>query len=215
VSQWAGSLQFARHKGCPGGGPGCRTLVPFPPSSLVPRSVPAYHDKTVARPTGWITQRLISMEKALSISIFLLFGLGFVLVNLLVGSIVRPRIPNAEKEAIYECGEPTIGSSWVQFDLRFYIVALFYLVFDVEVALIYPWAVVFRDAPGAVLALGAPFIGIIVVGYAYEWYSGSLDWVRSSINTSFKGTNGIDMASLSRRDPEALKDEVSGLAGHG
>lgn len=128
---------------------------------------------------------------------------------------MRPRIPNAEKEAIYECGEPTIGNSWVQFDLRFYIVALFYLVFDVEVALIYPWAVVFRDNPGAVLALGAPFIGIIVVGYAYEWYSGSLDWVRSSVNTSFKGTRGIDMASLARRDPEALKDEASGLAGHG
>jgi len=161
---------------------------------------------------GWIfSVRRFGLEKALSISIFLLFGLGFVLVNLLVGSIVRPRMPNAEKEAIYECGEPTIGTSWVQFDLRFYIVALFYLVFDVEIALIYPWAVVFRDHPGAVLALGTPFLGIIVVGYAYEWYSGSLDWVRSSINTSVKGTQGIDMASLARRDPEALADEESGL----
>lgn len=149
------------------------------------------------------------MEQALSIFIFLAFGLGFVLVNLLVGSLVRPRLPNAEKMAIYECGEPTIGNSWVQFDLRFYIVALFYLVFDVEVALIYPWAVVFREAPGTALALGAPFLGIVVVGYAYEWYCGSLDWVRSSINTSFKGTAGIDMAGLARRDPEALEDEAA------
>ncbi len=148
------------------------------------------------------------MQQALSISIFLGFGLGFVLVNLLVGSLVRPRMPNAEKAAIYECGEPTIGDSWVQFDLRFYIVALFYLVFDVEVALIYPWAVVFREAPGAALALGAPFLGIVVIGYAYEWYSGSLDWVRSSVNTSVKGTADADLASLARRDPEALESEA-------
>ncbi len=150
------------------------------------------------------------MEQALSIAIFVGFGLGFVFVNLLVGKLVRPSLPNAEKRAIYECGEPTIGTSWVQFDLRFYIVALFYLIFDVEVALIYPWAVIYREFPLPALVLGAPFLGVIVVGYAYEWYSGSLDWVRSAVSTSFKGTAGIDMASLARRDPETLEDEAAG-----
>jgi len=148
------------------------------------------------------------VDALLSISIFLGFGLGFVLLNLLVGKLVRPSIPNAEKRAIYECGEPTIGQSWVQFDLRFYIVALFYLVFDVEVALIYPWAVIFREFPLEAVVLGAPFIGILVIGYAYEWYSGSLEWVRSSISNSIKGTAGIDMASLARRDPGALEEEA-------
>lgn len=148
------------------------------------------------------------MDALLSISIFLGFGLGFVLLNLLVGKLVRPSIPNAEKRAIYECGEPTIGQSWVQFDLRFYIVALFYLVFDVEVALIYPWAVIFREFPLEAVVLGAPFVGILVIGYAYEWYSGSLEWVRSSISNSIKGTAGIDMASLARRDPGALEEEA-------
>ena len=95
------------------------------------------------------------------------FGLGFVLVNLVVGSLVRPRIANAEKSAIYECGEPTIGDSWVQFDLRFYIVALFYLIFDVEVALIYPWAVVYRQYPIEALVLGTPFLAIVVISRAY------------------------------------------------
>lgn len=150
------------------------------------------------------------MEPLLNIAIFLGFGLGFVLLNLLVGSLVRPSLPNEEKKAIYECGEPTVGSSWVQFDLRFYIVALFYLVFDVEVALIYPWAVVFRDFPLEAVVLGAPFLAVIVIGYAYEWYSGSLDWVRSAVNTSIKGTAGIDMAGLARRDPEVLEDERTG-----
>jgi NADH-quinone oxidoreductase subunit A len=148
------------------------------------------------------------VEQLLSISIFLAFGLGFVLVNLVVGKLVRPDLPSREKSAIYECGEPTIGSSWVQFDLRFYIVALFYLVFDVEIALTYPWAVVFRDYPTPAVVLGAPFVGLIIVGFAYEWYTGSLDWVRSSVNTSVKGTPaGIDVAAIARRDPEVLEDQ--------
>jgi NADH-quinone oxidoreductase subunit A len=78
--------------------------------------------------------------------IFLGFGAGFVLVNLLVGKIIRPVRPNSEKGTIYECGEPTIGSAWVQFDLRFYVVALLFVIFDVEVAFFFPWAVVFGKA---------------------------------------------------------------------
>jgi len=149
------------------------------------------------------------VEQLISISIFLGFGLGFVLLNLLVGKLLRPSLPNAEKEAIYECGEPTIGTSWVQFDLRFYIVALFYLVFDVEVALIYPWAVIYRQFPTEALVLGIPFVGIIVIGFAYEWYSGSLEWVRSSINTTANPSTRTDWAALARRDPEALEEDAN------
>lgn len=128
----------------------------------------------------------LAMELLLSITLFTLLGAGFVMANLLLGKLFRPRLSTPDKRAIYECGEPTIGSGWVQFDLRFYIVALFYLVFDVEVALIYPWAIVFRQIPLEALVLGLPFLGIIIIGYAYEWHSGSLEWVRSSINTSLK-----------------------------
>jgi NADH-quinone oxidoreductase subunit A len=78
--------------------------------------------------------------------LFIVVGIGFVLVNLLVGKIVRPARPNAEKMTIYECGEPTIGSAWVQFDLRYYVVALLFVIFDVEVAFFFPWAVVFGQA---------------------------------------------------------------------
>jgi NADH-quinone oxidoreductase subunit A len=78
--------------------------------------------------------------------LFLLIGIGFILANLLVGSIIRPRKPNDEKATIYECGEPTIGSAWIQFDLRFYVVALLFVIFDVEVAFFFPWAVVFGQA---------------------------------------------------------------------
>lgn len=67
----------------------------------------------------------------------------FLFVNLLVGRFLRPNLPNEEKLEIYECGEPTIGSSFVQFDLRFYVVALLFIIFDVEVAFFFPWATVF------------------------------------------------------------------------
>src|SRR3954466_7168059 len=98
------------------------------------------------------------MELLLSITIFTAFGAAFVLVNLLMGALARPQLPNPEKAAAYECGEPTIGTSWVQFDLRFYIVALVYLIFDVEVALFYPWAVAYGSAGQLAGATGlSPF----------------------------------------------------------
>jgi NADH-quinone oxidoreductase subunit A len=78
--------------------------------------------------------------------LFTAVGVGFVLVNLLVGQIVRPHKPEEEKGTIYECGEPTIGSAWVQFDLRYYVIALLFVIFDVEVAFFFPWAEVFGKA---------------------------------------------------------------------
>jgi NADH-quinone oxidoreductase subunit A len=78
--------------------------------------------------------------------LFLAVGAGFILVHLLAGKLIRPNKPDAEKGTIYECGEPTIGSAWIQFDLRFYVVALLFVIFDVEVAFFFPWAEVFGRA---------------------------------------------------------------------
>jgi NADH-quinone oxidoreductase subunit A len=80
------------------------------------------------------------------IALFALTGFLFLFANLVLGWLVRPRLPNVEKLEVYECGEPTIGSSFVQFDLRFYVVALLFIIFDVEVAFFFPWAVVFGKA---------------------------------------------------------------------
>ncbi|RIK87281.1 MAG: NADH-quinone oxidoreductase subunit A [Planctomycetota bacterium] len=70
----------------------------------------------------------------------------FLFANLVIGKLLRPKAPNEEKLEVYECGEPTIGSSFVQFDLRFYVVALLFIIFDVEVAFFFPWATVFGKA---------------------------------------------------------------------
>src|SRR5437763_5424727 len=78
--------------------------------------------------------------------LFVIVSVGFILIHLLIGKLIRPARMDAEKATIYECGEPTIGSAWVQFDLRFYVVALLFVIFDVEVAFFFPWAVVFGQS---------------------------------------------------------------------
>ena len=80
------------------------------------------------------------------LALFAGVGILFLFVNMLVGRLVRPSSPNDEKQEIYECGEPTIGSSFIQFDLRFYVVALLFIIFDVEVAFFFPWGTVFGKA---------------------------------------------------------------------
>jgi NADH-quinone oxidoreductase subunit A len=156
------------------------------------------------------------MELLLSVTVFLGLGGFFVLANLIAGALARPSIPNPEKATVYECGEPTIGSSWVQFDLRFYIVALVFLIFDVEVALFYPWAVAYGNAPALGQAIGMTtsairgvaivdmlfFFGVLMVGFAYLWRFGYLDWVRSAATTSLKVDYqpGIDLRREARVD---------------
>jgi NADH-quinone oxidoreductase subunit A len=103
---------------------------------------------------------------------------------LLFGKLVRPRHPGGLKDEIYECGEPTVGPAWVQFDLRFYVVALLFVVFDVEIAMLYPWAVVYQEYIGCGLGSTAFFemiffFGLIVMGFLYLWRFGYLDWVRT------------------------------------
>jgi NADH-quinone oxidoreductase subunit A len=156
------------------------------------------------------------MGLLLSITIFLVMGAFFVFIALFSGSFLRPRVPHPEKAAVYECGEPTIGSSWVQFDLRFYIVALVFLIFDVEVSLFYPWAVAFGNAAALAKALGVDvfdirlvavidmlfFFGVLLVGFAYLWRFGYLDWVRSAATTSLKVDYrpGVDLRREARVD---------------
>ncbi len=162
-------------------------------------------------------------------ALFVALAAFFLFIHLVMGRFLRPVKPDPEKLTIYECGEPTIGSSWIQFDLRFYVVALLFVIFDVEVVFFFPWAVVFGKAtelakPDAYLSksraalsdeliprservavgnIAAPdqeisaagarqlawvafwdilvFFGVLLVGFAYLWKRGDLDWVRSTL----------------------------------
>ncbi|MCH7752421.1 MAG: NADH-quinone oxidoreductase subunit A [Planctomycetes bacterium] len=94
------------------------------------------------------------------LALFAGIAAAFLFVNLLVGRLVRPKLPNQEKLEVYECGEPVIGSSFVQFDLRFYVVALLFIIFEVEVAFFFPWATVF----GKSVQLTSPEMTVVVAG---------------------------------------------------
>ncbi len=160
---------------------------------------------------------------ALHFLLFIIAGSFLVLIPMLIGRLVRPNLPTEEKLAVYECGEPAIGSSYVQFDLRFYVVALLFIIFDVEVAFFFPWAIVYGNttqladpnlSEGARTELSARlmnvpvesvtgdmvisanqalqmswmgladiavFFSVLLVGFAYVWKRGDLDWVRAMV----------------------------------
>ena len=163
-------------------------------------------------------------QLVLVILIFLAAGLTLLAANLVIGRLVRPDRPSPEKGEVYECGEQPIGTAWVQFDVRFYVVALLFVIFDVELAFFFPWATVFGSAnraadetqsavvrkesvkeiqprpmsesafeaapppdPAAAKSLAwvafadiMVFFGVLLVGFAYLWRRGDLEWVRST-----------------------------------
>jgi len=118
-----------------------------------------------------------------NVLVFTLLGFGFVGVTLLVGRLVRPSNPQVRKLSTYECGEPAAGSAWVNFNIRFYVVALIFIIFEVEIAFVFPVAAVFRSWIESGQGLFAfveilVFIGILFLGLVYAWAKGDLEWVK-------------------------------------
>ena len=118
-----------------------------------------------------------------NVLVFTVLALGFVGVNLLIGKLLRPSNPQIRKLSTYECGEPAMGSAWVNFNIRFYIVALIFIIFEVEIAFVFPVAAVFRrwlESGQGIFALVELFIfvGILFLGLIYAWTKGDLEWVK-------------------------------------
>ena len=114
-----------------------------------------------------------------SVLLFMGVSVAFILVTLLFSRLVRPAgAPSEEKYMTYECGEIPVGSAWVKFNIRFYVVALIFIIFDVEIIFLLPWAVVFNRLGAFAFMEGLVFIGILAVGLAYVWQRGDLAWVR-------------------------------------
>jgi NADH-quinone oxidoreductase subunit A len=119
-----------------------------------------------------------------SVGVMLLLGAGLCGLMLGLGALLRPSNPHPGKLATYECGEPPSGPAWINFNIRFYLIALVFVIFDVELAFIYPVAAVFRDwvvtrGQGlfALVEL-AIFVGILAVGLVYVWAKGDLQWLK-------------------------------------
>ena len=115
---------------------------------------------------------------------FALVACGFLLATLTLGRLLRPSTQNAAKGTVYECGEQPIGAGWFNFNPRFYVVALVFLIFDVEVAFTFPVAAVFQrwlaNGEGlTALVEIALFVAVLAVGLAYVWRKGDLEWIRA------------------------------------
>jgi NADH-quinone oxidoreductase subunit A len=122
------------------------------------------------------------------ILVYLLTGVVFILVMFLVSRLIRPHRPNPEKLSTYESGEEPVSSPWMQFNVRFYVVALIFLLFEVEIVFLFPWSTVFAkkeliDATNGTWGWFSMlemliFILILALGLAYAWVNGFLDWVK-------------------------------------
>lgn len=113
----------------------------------------------------------------LYIGIFLLFAPIFPALALLIPRLIAPRKPYPLKMQTYECGIETVGDSWVQFRVQYYIFTLVFLIFDVETVFLYPWAVAFDQLPLFAVLEGVLFILILVAGLVYAWRKGALEWI--------------------------------------
>jgi len=111
-----------------------------------------------------------------SILAFLIVGAIFTAGGLVGSWLLRPRRPYPQKLSTYECGEEPIGPSRIRFNIRFYVVALIFLVFEVEVVFLFPWALVFKDYGMFAFTEMLIFLGVLIVGYAYVWVKGDLEW---------------------------------------
>ncbi|MDP2209740.1 MAG: NADH-quinone oxidoreductase subunit A [Bacteroidota bacterium] len=125
---------------------------------------------------------------------FIIAGI-FVTLGLVTAWIVRPKRPYPDKLTTYECGEDPVGSPWVKYNIRFYVVALIFLIFEVEILFLFPWALVYQDLGLFAFIEMVIFLVILFVGYAYVWVRGDLDWDRPEPDIPF-------ITSLNKNNPD-------------
>lgn len=118
----------------------------------------------------------LALDGWLFILLMLLLGAGFGVGSIVLSHLVSPRLPTPEKAVPYECGMPPVGDARVRHSIKFYLVAMIFLLFDIEVAFLYPWAMAIRDLRWIGLVQVVVFFGILAAGYVYVWRKGALDW---------------------------------------
>ena len=116
------------------------------------------------------------MQGWLSILLMIALGAGFALISVLLSSVLGPSKPTAEKSAPYECGMPPVGDARERQSVKFYLVAMIFLLFDIEVAFLYPWAMALRGLGWNGFVQVLLFMALLLAGYVYVWRKGALDW---------------------------------------
>jgi NADH-quinone oxidoreductase subunit A len=135
--------------------------------------------------------------------LFLLVGALFVAIGLVFAWLLRPNRPYPSKLSTYECGEAPVGDTRVRLNIRFYVVALIFLIFDVEVVFLFPWATVYRDLGWFAFVEMLVFLAILLVGFAYAWRKGDLDWDKPAPQVPrFERGKGVN-------EPHLTEEEVA------
>jgi NADH-quinone oxidoreductase subunit A len=116
------------------------------------------------------------LENYLPILVFLLLGLAFGVVPIAIAFVLGPNRPDSAKLSPYECGFEAFEDSRMKFDVRFYLVAILFIIFDLEIAFLFPWAVVLEDLGAFGFWAMFVFLGILVIGFIYEWKNGAMEW---------------------------------------
>ena len=116
------------------------------------------------------------LDNYLPVILFIIVSLGLGAVMILVGAVLGPRRPGADKNAPYECGFEAFEDSRMKFDVRFYLVAILFIIFDLEIAFLFPWAIVLEEIGGFGFSAMMLFLGVLVIGFIYEWKKGALEW---------------------------------------
>ncbi len=116
------------------------------------------------------------LENYLPILIFLIIGIAFGILPVLAGILLGPKKPEAEKYSPFECGFASFEDSKMRFDVRYYLVAILFILFDLEVAFVFPWAVVYAQLGWFGFGAMAVFLLLLVIGFIYEWKKGALEW---------------------------------------
>lgn len=116
------------------------------------------------------------LENYLPILVFIVLAVLFGVVPMIVGFILGPRRPDADKNAPYECGFEAFEDSRMKFDVRYYLVAILFIIFDLEIAFLFPWAVALEGVGWYGFLAMMVFLGVLVVGFVYEWKKGALEW---------------------------------------
>jgi len=116
------------------------------------------------------------LEQYLPVLLFVIIGIGLGGAMLAMGTLFGGHNPDSEKNAPYECGFPAFESARIPFDVRFYMVAILFIIFDLETAFLFPWAVALRKIGWFGFGSMMLFLGLLVLGFIYEWYKGALQW---------------------------------------
>lgn len=126
--------------------------------------------------TVWNSTNVVIPGDYLPVLLFIAVGIAVGVVPQVLGYVLGPNRPDKEKNSAYECGFEAFGNARMQFDVRFYLVAILFILFDLEIAFLFPWAVSLREMGATGFWAGIVFLGILAVGFIYEWKRGALDW---------------------------------------